>query len=1108
MKQECDHLTTQFRPASASLQHNNSARIATRNLDKEIQQQGILAGKLTGYYDMESEGHLSQEKVKVYQVHPKLKSPEHKQERKNGDKSSPQKENVSPYKLPESRRHDLISSESEDHLPSLNSPCQLSDMTSMFVLMNTSGRQYIAEEKEVPDKYPHSDNIVCNTQLQYCVPECWTSPSPAVQLTSRIKSKDQQSADCQGSGHPYREGVGTEEEDCGSASSSVYTIAESLGDVNDCEDDSKNLSADSTDHTKSTGGLLYQTVVEAFKDAGNDSFRSTHSADISKESTCGILDTTLNAQTEHESRQCLESNFSSNSGPKTNAQGSADIVSASPTSCSPDSISPTSLYVPSENSSEMFTCVEFDASDLNKDVSEFSSGSDVEEIPLDCPQQSFHDAWTGSSVEIRACRSMPLSSQMHNIEGYGMDLNQIIDAWGSNPRVSSSDPAIRHFELIEENTESKPFLNYAFCRGCSEDSRPQHVPTSNLGLVRSLDHIGISPSESKLCDHMILVEDTESRVSHTYLFSSDSLMSTSSEDMPEESGDFSTRSPCRPSRLSKIDNDNMNILRLQAPSTEALPITRNDLTKLLREIMQEARNLTQAERCSVFLIDEETEELVAKVFDGITTNDKEVQSEIRMPIIQGIAGHVATTGKLLNIKDAYSHPMFYRGIDDSTGFRTRNILCFPIKNEAGNVLGVAQLCNKKTGPFFTVFDEDVASAFAVYCCISISHCLMYKKLQDSQHRNRLANELMNYHMQVAQEEVDELAHNDIHPPSFWHKDFDKFSFPPRMIPEDDTEKACLTMFEDLGFISKFRIKRDTLARFVLMVRRGYRNPPYHNWMHAFAVTHFCYVCMKNLKLTQYLEEIEMFSLFTSCMCHDIDHRGTNNSYQSVSKSVLAALYSSEGSVLERHHFAQSMCIVNTDGCNLFENLSSKDYQTALDLMRDIILATDLAHHLRILKNIESMAKTGYDKENMKHHKLLLCLLMTASDLSDQTKPWDATKHIAALIYKEFFSQGDLEKSMGREPIEMMDRERARIPDLQIGFLDHIALPVYKVLAELFPEANCVRIAVDDNRRHWDKICALIKIRRGGSCEQMSYDQILALEAEDHSPQTNQSNHIQ
>lgn len=39
----------------------------------------------------------------------------------------------------------------------------------------------------------------------------------------------------------------------------------------------------------------------------------------------------------------------------------------------------------------------------------------------------------------------------------------------------------------------------------------------------------------------------------------------------------------------------------------------------------------------------------------------------------------------------------------------------------GDVLGVAQLCNKKTGQHFTEFDEDLASAFAVYCCISISH---------------------------------------------------------------------------------------------------------------------------------------------------------------------------------------------------------------------------------------------------------------------------------------------------------------------------------------------------------------------------------------------------
>lgn len=58
---------------------------------------------------------------------------------------------------------------------------------------------------------------------------------------------------------------------------------------------------------------------------------------------------------------------------------------------------------------------------------------------------------------------------------------------------------------------------------------------------------------------------------------------------------------------------------------------------------------------------------------------------MRIPIGQGIAGHVATTGNLLNIRNAYEHPLFYRGIDEVTGFRTRNILCFPIRDENGIV---------------------------------------------------------------------------------------------------------------------------------------------------------------------------------------------------------------------------------------------------------------------------------------------------------------------------------------------------------------------------------------------------------------------------------------
>ncbi|KYO25631.1 cGMP-dependent 3',5'-cyclic phosphodiesterase isoform B [Alligator mississippiensis] len=500
----------------------------------------------------------------------------------------------------------------------------------------------------------------------------------------------------------------------------------------------------------------------------------------------------------------------------------------------------------------------------------------------------------------------------------------------------------------------------------------------------------------------------------------------------------------------------------------------DDVSVLLQEIITEARNLSNAEICSVFLLDRGNQELVAKVFDGGVVDDESY--EIRIPADQGIAGHVATTGKILNIKDAYSHPLFYRGVDDSTGFRTRNILCFPIKNENQEVIGVAELVNKINGPWFSKFDEDLATAFSIYCGISIAHSLLYKKVNEAQYRSHLANEMMMYHMKVSDDEYTKLLSEGIRPVQHIDSSFANFSYTPRSLPEDDTSMAILSMLQDMNFINNYKVDRPTLARFCLMVKKGYRDPPYHNWMHAFSVSHFCYLLYKNLELVNYLEDIEIFALFISCMCHDLDHRGTNNSFQVASKSVLAALYSSEGSVMERHHFAQAIAILNTHGCNIFDHFSRKDYQRMLDLMRDIILATDLAHHLRIFKDLQKMAEVGYDPKNKQHHRLLLCLLMTSCDLSDQTKGWKTTRKIAELIYKEFFSQGDLEKAMGNRPMEMMDREKAYIPELQISFMEHIAMPIYKLLRDLFPRATELYERVASNREQWTKVSHKFTIR--------------------------------
>uniref|UniRef100_A0A8R1U0J0 Phosphodiesterase n=1 Tax=Onchocerca volvulus TaxID=6282 RepID=A0A8R1U0J0_ONCVO len=497
--------------------------------------------------------------------------------------------------------------------------------------------------------------------------------------------------------------------------------------------------------------------------------------------------------------------------------------------------------------------------------------------------------------------------------------------------------------------------------------------------------------------------------------------------------------------------------RLAQQSEVFLNMTQNifsslqDMNLLVRNITKEAKTLVQAEICSLFLLDRENSELVAEVFEKNGSND-EYLTEIRMPISLGIVGRVASTGQMMNVKEAYSHPAFYPKVDERTGFITRNILCFPIKNSSGNLVGVAELCNKIGKPAFTKHDEQIAMTFAVYCAISISHCLLYRKLQEAHRRSHLAAELLvqGSTLSIAPEDLLRLTVGEIPATTSFAPDFNHFNFPPRSIGSGDTYvEAALSIFKDLGFVQRFRLQRHTLACFLLMVQKGYRDVPYHNWSHAFAVAHFIYLLLRTETARNALNELESFALYVASLCHDIDHRGTTNAFQVQSRTPLAQLYSSEGSVLERHHFAQTISILNMEECNIFVSLNRRQFHSVLDHIRDIILATDIANHLQKVQEINQMVAVGFDS-SIKHHRyLLLCLMMTSADLSDQTKDFRNSKEIAENIYKEFFSQGDLEKQMGNCPLEMMDRDRACVPKLQLEFMDTVAVPVFEQVLKIF-----------------------------------------------------------
>uniref|UniRef100_A0A182RMD0 Phosphodiesterase n=1 Tax=Anopheles funestus TaxID=62324 RepID=A0A182RMD0_ANOFN len=508
-----------------------------------------------------------------------------------------------------------------------------------------------------------------------------------------------------------------------------------------------------------------------------------------------------------------------------------------------------------------------------------------------------------------------------------------------------------------------------------------------------------------------------------------------------------------------------------------------DLGQLLRGVMTEAKELAAAERCSLFLLDKHTGELVSKVFDG-----NEASKEIRIESGKGIAGYVAQTGKLLNIRNAYQHPLFYKGVDESTGFKTRNILCFPICDEEG-VIGVAQLCNKLNGFHFDKCDEEVATAFSVYCGISIMHALVHKQVQKAEARYKLSQELLLYHMKVPDMEVNhaiEAVKEPDREQDELYQTFPRFDFCPRDVKDHALSvQLAMRMFYDLNFVGSFKIHEYKLARFVLLVQKGYRDTPYHNWWHAFSVAHFAYSLMMNLRLIErgIITKMQGFSFLIAAFCHDLDHRGISNSYQTQTSSPLARLYSSEGSVNERHHLSQAICILNDSSSKILDGLSTTEFKECIDYLRELILATDLANHFRILPRLKKL-RAEYLTEGS-NQRLLLSLMITCCDLNDQIKSWKTVQHVAHLVYAEFFAEGDLEKQMGLRPNAMMDRKKACIPMLQIEFLTTVIRPTFEILVQIFPETGSFLDTIDSNREQWERVRNRAAAQQQGNGSEMA-----------------------
>lgn len=137
------------------------------------------------------------------------------------------------------------------------------------------------------------------------------------------------------------------------------------------------------------------------------------------------------------------------------------------------------------------------------------------------------------------------------------------------------------------------------------------------------------------------------------------------------------------------------------------------------------RSIVSADRCSLWLVDEDSNELWTKVAHGV--------KELRIPADAGFAGYSAQTGESLLIADAYQDNRFDRRSDEKTHYRTASVMTVPLMNSQGKVMGVFQAINKvgETN-VFSREDLERLGLTAVYSAKTVESAMLTSELEATQ----------------------------------------------------------------------------------------------------------------------------------------------------------------------------------------------------------------------------------------------------------------------------------------------------------------------------------------------------------------------------------------
>ena len=174
--------------------------------------------------------------------------------------------------------------------------------------------------------------------------------------------------------------------------------------------------------------------------------------------------------------------------------------------------------------------------------------------------------------------------------------------------------------------------------------------------------------------------------------------------------------------------------------------------------------------------------------------------------------------------------------------------------------------------------------------------------------------------------------------------------------------------------------------------------------------------------------------------------------------------------MENHHVSATFAIINSEGYNIFADLTTDEYKAVRKMMIELVLATDAANHFTELGKFKSrVSADDFTPESDDDKMAVLKMAVHLADISNPVKNFNLALLWTGLLYDEFFKQGDQEEQAERNKSYLMDRYTTNIAGCSIGFMNILVAPAYDALIQVIPLAQVCMDNLNSNKERWEEL---------------------------------------